>query len=204
MVGLQRTQGQRHLQGCFDRLTLSLSALRVMLEFGAVSPLDWWQRSLWLGHDALPSLKSNPFAGLAYGLTDLIRLAALRGLIGQYPDDAFQICAQALQADDISVNRTAVAGLHRIQDRRALPLLQPIAFSERHPLTQEARRAIETIAGSQAEPLTLLRGSHADANVTVHDSLLRALDPGSVEQLSTLLKPSVAHRESYNGGSRSE
>jgi len=172
-VGLTSACAERHLQPCFDRLTLSLSALRLLLVYGISSPLLWWERGLFFGRSLLQKLRNNPFAGLAHGLTDHIRAAALKGILAQYPDESFAVLARSLQSGDISVMRTAVSGLCKIQDSHALPLLEPIAFASNHPLALDARRAIERIAGSEAESLILVRGSRADANVTIPDDLVR-------------------------------
>jgi hypothetical protein len=185
-AGLVGAPAERDLHRCFDRLTLSLSALRLLHEYGCASPLEWWERGLVFGHRSLTRIQSHPFAALAYGLTDRIRAAALRGLLTQYPQEAFGACERGLKTDDVGVMRTAIAGMSRLLDVRALPLLQPIAFSAHHPLALESRKAIENIAGTEAESLTLMRSSHADANVTVHFDLVRPADCGEAETADLL------------------
>lgn len=180
---------ERDFQQCLNRLTLALSALRMLHIYDSESPWIWWERALRFGHHSLPRLRGNPFAGLAYQLTDNIRAAALRGMLVQYPSDCLSALLSAFQHQDLSVMRTALGGLHKLRDKRALPCLQAVAFAPNHPLALEARRAVEQIVGSRADSLLLLRGAHADANVYRDDALLRPASPAPVEKTDLLLRP---------------
>jgi len=173
MVGLVGAPAERDLQRCFDRLTLALSALRVLSAIGEPCPLDWWIRSFRFGDACLPRLRDHPFAGLAHTLTAHIRSEAITGLIGQDREICYSEMSDGLRSEDLSVLRSAIAGFTRLRDPRALAHLQPIAFAQSHPLALESRAAIERIAGHNAEQLVLVRSSYADANVTKFDDLVR-------------------------------
>ncbi len=199
-AGLSGAPRERELQACFDRLTLALSALRVLVIYGEPSPLAWWTRALSYGPSLLPRIRDNAFGGLASSLTDHIRAAALRGLLDQYSAGAFEAFTEGILSDDISVMRTSIMGMRRLRDLRALPLLQPIAFAQSHPLALETRKAIESIAGANAESLVLMRSSHADANVAQVEGLVRPAPPPGSYETGVLLRSICRTADATDGG----
>ena len=70
-----------------------------------------------------------------------------------------------------------------------MPALEAIAFASRHPLAAQARRAIERLAGPQAEVLTLVRASQEE---TMPEELLRPARSTS-NSLSTDERDTLLH-----------
>ena len=108
-------------------------------------------------------------------MTGWIRAEAIRRLLReQNKESCLSLLTEALRSQDRHVVRSAIDGLQCLGDSRAIPALETIAFAPHHPLALHARRAIERIAGDQAEVLTLVRASREE---TAAEELLRPVRP---------------------------
>jgi HEAT repeat protein len=179
---------ERSFHACLAQLVVGLSGLRVLAVFEGPTPYAWWERGLRYGHKSLRGLPADAANFIAFNLTDCVRVVAVRGLLADYPERAFRTLTELLDCEDTSVGQSAIAGLIRLRDRRALPALQAIAFASGHPLASAARRAVEAIAGRQADSLVLLRASQSE---TPSPELLRpsAPTPAADDETQTLLRP---------------
>lgn len=186
---LQNAQSDKNLPECLEKLSVSLCALRILLLQEGKSTLPFWRLSLEFGHYRLLGLIQHPLKGLAHKTTDAIRAAGLRGLRLQQADDANATLMEILTHHDLSVVRTAIQGIQRTRCHEALPILQSIAFGLHHPLSRDARRAIERILGESAEPLLLLRGSVPLDSTIDSEDLLRPLLANTKTDASELLRP---------------
>jgi len=148
-----------------------------------------------------------------------VRLAAVEALLTIARADAFDLLAYALRHPDPRVQCTAIYGLRRLRDTRAMVLLQPIAADRRNPLARDARRAIEAFGTRQPDALTLVRAASSssaderelllpshDAGRTAPETLLRApagiteceLSPDSVSSNSAV-ECAVSQRDINHG-----
>lgn len=186
---LQQVTLAASLPDAINTLEVILSAYRLLPIFDATSPLEWWREGVRFGRGKLLKLCADPSYFVTYNLTDRIRSTALRGLLAEYPDAALDFLLEVLQTEgDHSVARTAIEGLLRLNDRRALPALQSIAFSVGHPLAVPARRAIERLMGTQADALILLRAAEPES----HDEELLhpvVIPRESVDEARKLMRP---------------
>ncbi len=178
---------ERDPRACLEHLTLALSAIRVLRIFDAPTPLTDWLRALHFGTASLRGLTYPSSRLPASTLASALRALALRGLLTEYPRQSFDALRDALHSADMSVCRTALLGLQRLGDPRALPLLQPIAVTRGHPLVTQARYAIERLAGPEADVLALLRAGRPESEP---DSLLRPAEPTArrAEEARALLR----------------
>ncbi len=173
-AALDAAAREREVPGCLGELALALSALRVLLLLPGKSPCAWWELAIHYGGQSLSGLRRGTKGILPRSLTHYLRWEAVRGLLTEHRTASFSILARALESEDFSVVHTAILGLRRLGDPRALPGLQSIAFAPGHPLAIEARSAIEALAGSLSEPLVLLRAAEPEAGP---EELLRPAEP---------------------------
>jgi hypothetical protein len=150
---------ERDSHACMRALIVSLSAVRVLAVFEGCSPLSWWERAVRFGPSALRGLSGAYSHPAAAGMTAWIRAEAISRLLYEHRGAAITVLLDALQSEDRHVALSAIDGLQRLKDRRALPSLQSIAFGTGHLLAAPARRAVERIAGRQAAPLILMRAA---------------------------------------------
>jgi hypothetical protein len=122
-----------------------------------------------------------------------VRRAAVETLILLAPKQAFDLLRVTLTHQDPQVQISAIYGLRRLRDPRALVLLQPIAADRRHPLCRDARRAIEAFGTRLPDALTLVRGSALMS--ASPDQLLRPAARGEEADPETLLRASNARTE---------
>ena len=116
-----------------------------------------------------------------------VRRAAVDALLITQPDAAFDLLRDALKHHASEVQLTALYGLRRLRDPRALVLLQPIAADRRHPLSREARRAIESFGASQPDALTLVRAALPHTQETSAELLRPVADTNEADP-TTLLR----------------
>ncbi|HZP84546.1 MAG TPA: hypothetical protein VFB21_23125 [Chthonomonadaceae bacterium] len=185
---LDAAASERDPQLCLNHLASALGALRALVIFDGVSPQAWWERAMHYGPHCLHWLHRGIAGAMARSLTAHVRSVGVRGLLLEYPAESFRALACAAQSDDLAVVHTAILGLHRLGDKRALPVLQSIAFTPRHPLAHIARVAIEELAGAKSDPLALLRA--AQPEVEPEELLRPALAfPGSLDDAVRLIRP---------------
>lgn len=185
---LDAASRERDPQACLNHLACALGALRALVIFEGVSPQAWWEQAIHYGPRHLQELGNCVIGMMARSLTGPLRSVGVRGLLLEYPAESFRALACAVQSGDLAVVHTAILGLHRLGDKRALPLLQSIAFTPRHPLAHIARVAIEELAGAEADPLVLLRT--AEPEVEPEELLRPALAfPGSRDDAIRLIRP---------------
>lgn len=172
---------------CLRALCSSLGALRVLDLLDGTPPRAWWEGALLFGRARLRGLEGVSARNAAYTLTDNVRLVGIRGLLYHYPAESFDLLREVLFDEDTSVGQTAIQGLLWLRDKRALVPLQQLAFSPGHLLAGTARRAIQTLAGEEAEALTLLRAANSGS---APDQLLRPAHalPSEVEDPASLLR----------------
>lgn len=188
LSALDAACGATELADCLPWLVRAVSAARILSVFKDESPLDWWERALLIGHGSLDKLGGDSSVVLAYNLTDALRAEAVRGLLNEHRGEALRVFRRALAAQDQAVVLSAIRGLQYLGDARALPALQAIAFSFGHPLANYARRAVERLAGSNADALILLRPSEAEISP---EELLRAAQDtiAPAEEAASLMRP---------------
>ena len=170
MAALDDAVREKEGRACLDELTVGLSALKVAAVFGDVSPKGWWERAALFGPTSLRGLGDVSVRPLAYNLTASIRMEAINRLLCEHRSVCVDVLIDALQSEDRQVALTAIDGLQKLKDRRSLPYLYVIAFGSGNALASRARRAIERIAGNQADALILLRAAREPR---AHEVLLR-------------------------------
>lgn len=182
-----------------ERLYTVSGALNVLNLF-VQSPRGWWLRALQFVRPASPE-RATPSWSKAGLLPDWVsmdwrdlqamqvRFAALDGLIREYPSDSGDLLLETLASANTAAVVVAIHGLVRLRDHRAVPRLQAIAFMPDNPLANTARRGLESLAGSQADALTLLRASQ----VTNAAELLHPAMPTAAEAVPPehLLRPTA-------------
>lgn len=171
-------------QACLQTLTIALSGLRALNVIATHSEahfkgnLDtvFWEQAFHFGQALLPPYKQAITSMPLFGnMTGWIRAEAMRGLLREHSGDTcLLVFSDALQMEDLSVVRSAIIALQCLGNARAVPALETLAFTTGHPLSLPARRAIERLAGTQAEVLTLVRASREDVEA---EELLRAARP---------------------------
>ena len=171
-------------QACLQILTIALSGLRALNVIASHSEApsnskndtSFWMQAFLFGTAQLPPYKQAITSMPLFGnMTGWMRAEAMRGLLREHPADiCLTIFSDALRAEDQSVVRSAIIGLQCLGNPRAVPALETLAFTTGHPLSLPARRAIERLAGTQAEVLTLVRASKEDVEA---EELLRAARP---------------------------
>ncbi len=134
-------------------LTLHASAMDDIRVCRMVTPVDYKRgRSL------------DPNAWPAGSSLVQVRRCAVDILMKRQPERLFDLLKQTMRSSDRDVQLTAIHGLWRLGDRKAIVILQPIAVNKHHPYNREARRAIESFGSSQPEELTLVRASESAGN----------------------------------------
>ncbi len=188
-AALDSAAGERDPQVCLQHLVVALGALRVLVIFEETSPRDWYARALRFGPKSLRGLHGNSSGALARNLTAHVRAAALRGLLTEHLHHCLEGLIELLTEEDPAVGQTAILGLLRLGDRRALPSLQAIAFGKGHPLANQARTAVEVLAGAKSDSLVLLRAAAPED--TPAEELLRpaALAHADLDAQWTLIRP---------------
>jgi hypothetical protein len=201
---LEAGEVSRHLWS----LSVAVYALFALQSLRGSLPDALWLRALTVSHPDFDDLRtcrsilpSQSFADLMYrearppsedwrvGTTLVaVRRSAVETLLFLAPGQAFDLLRIALAHQDLQVQISAIYGLRRLRDPRALVLLQPIAADRRHPLCRDARRAIEAFGTRLPDELTLMRGS---ALVTATpDQLLRPASVTEEVDPDTLLRAS--------------
>ncbi|HZO88947.1 MAG TPA: HEAT repeat domain-containing protein [Chthonomonadaceae bacterium] len=128
---------------------------------------------------------------------DTVRTAAAAALIQLYGKSSFPLFLEALYAPHRAIQDTAILGLGRVGDVRALPHLEAIAGNTTHPLARMAQEMIAVIEKRHPERMELLRAS--TATEMRPDILLRPASGNSHEVSSDLLlrptaqEPTPAH-----------
>jgi HEAT repeat protein len=117
-----------------------------------------------------------------------VRRAAVDALLTVDRPMAFDLLSVAIKHTDPHIQLSAIYGLRRLRDPRALVLLQRIAGNREHPLSRDARRAIEAFGTQLADAVTLVRAS--DALSATPDQLLRAATVTHEDAPETLLRAS--------------
>lgn len=116
-----------------------------------------------------------------------VRRAAVDALLASQPDTTFALLREALAHSAPEVQFTALHGLRRLRDPRALVLFQPLAADRRHPLSREARRAIEAFGDDQPDALTLVRAA-LPHTAKAEEELLRPARHADDVDIGTLLR----------------
>ena len=117
-----------------------------------------------------------------------VRRAATDVLTGQEGPQAFAFLSETFAHSDPQVQYTALYGLSRLRDERALPLFQRLATNRKHPLAHDAQRAIEVFGTKLPDVLTLVRGSQLSSSP---EELLRPAGQSEEKSPETLLRPSA-------------
>jgi len=192
-TALRRATLARQVSSCLESLCIALSALRALRPFPGESPLEWWQEALFFGNEALTRISGDSSVVLVHNMARHIRQAGIAGLFREHSGAVCDALARALRHEDTSIGLSAIAGVQGHDCREALPLLTAVALQPGHPLASAARNAIRSIAGAQADPLSLLRPSLPE----IHESeMLRpahSTTPSS-EASDALLRPDSRNR----------
>jgi hypothetical protein len=186
-AALEDARRERNENACLAALIVSLSALRVLAIFEEETPFSLLERAARFGPASLRGPDNGRLATPAASMTAWIRMEAVARLLSQHRANCLELLVAALSDSDRHVVATAIDGLRLLRDRRALPHLQTIAFQAGHVLAAPARRAVEQIAGSQADALILLRAATEPSNP---EELLRGATPDArVDTPAALVRP---------------
>ncbi len=187
-------------------LSVAVYALFTLQSLRGNLPAHLWLRALTAAHPGFEELRTCRSVLPVHSYADLlntesrppsddwrvgttlvaVRRSAVEALTTVARHEAFDLLRTALAHGDPQVQCTAIYGLRRLRDPRALVLLQRIAADRRHPLARDARRAIEAFGSTEHESLTLVRAS--DAIVAAPHELLRAADVTNETAPETLLR----------------
>jgi len=202
VAALDEAARENDERSCLEALIVSLSALRVLAVFDDASPTLWLERAAWFGPSSLRALPrgacarlatcvSTPEVGsesvtalarrpsrpLAYTVTAWLRMEAINRLLRQNRCAGIDLLIEELQYEDYDIALTAIDCLQRLREKRALPFLHAIAFGSGHSLAAQARRAVESIGGTETDALILIRPAQqphyceilVKAAVPIHD-----------------------------------
>ncbi len=188
-------------------LALSIYAMRVLGDFHHILPQELFARMLFLSHPHFESLSVCrsvfPFTAFAdYRLNRseaiidfyigatiaAVRRVGVEYMLDQEGSRAFAVLSEAFGHADPQVQFTAIYGLCRLRDPRALPMFQRIASNKKHPLSQDAQRAIELFSTKLPDVLTLVRASQQSVSP---GELLRPATFQAEQHSETLLRPAA-------------
>lgn len=188
-------------------LAVSVYALRVLEDFRHTLPQTLLHRCILLSQPQFDNLAACravfPFTAFtdyrvtrAEPINDFyigsslaaVRRAAADVLIAQDGPLVFAFLSETFAHSDPQVQYTALYGLSRLRDERALPLFQRLASNRKHPLAHDAQRAIEVFGTKLPDVLTLVRGSQLSSSP---QELLRPAGQSEEKSPETLLRPSA-------------
>jgi HEAT repeat protein len=143
-----------------------------------------------VGADTSPSKNSGP--GVEDDAAGVLREAAGQALIDIYGNACFDILCGGLDHQEDNVKATSAIALGRLGDRRAVPMLQPIADKGSAVAVRAAQEALAAIKRGNPEMMTLLRGSSSAEART--DTLLRP-----ITGINDALSPELLLRPANSG-----
>lgn len=187
-------------------LSLSVYALHALEALRAYVPPNVWRKAIvaYVPHfedirtcravvptlatgDSRSGLTAPPDDWRVGSTVVAVRRAAVDALVTLERGSAFDLLREALAHTEPQVQLTAIYGLRRLRDPRAYTLLQPIAADRRHPLSRDARRAIESFGSRQPDVLTLMRPSQSGS--ASPQEMLRPATSEADADTDSLLRP---------------
>lgn len=207
MIALDRIDRGGLLNPSHWSLALCMNALKAIDTLGIRLSEDQWIRLLTLHVNSMDDVRVcrqfTPVLPNRLSVGDLetaprqwpagigtaqIRRCVIDVLIKRRPDRLLDLLTLALSNREPNVQLSAIHGLWRVGDRKAIVLLQPIAANRQHPYSRDARRAIESFESLQPAELTLVRASEPPKNA---NHLLRSTTGVQESHAGLLLRPTA-------------